>query len=80
MIARSVHRDTYREPEPHAYNVVRFYRDAAIRRRVILERVTLTEAQAHCSDPETSSSTATGKVARARTRRVGAWFDGYEAR
>jgi hypothetical protein len=63
-----------------AYNVVRFYQSAAIRRRVIRERVTLAEAQAHCSDPETSSSTATGKAARARTRRVGAWFDGYEAR
>ena len=64
----------------NGYNVVRFYREAGIRRRVILERVTLAEAQAHCSDPETSSSTATGKVARARTRRLGAWFDGYEAR
>lgn len=62
------------------YRVVRFYKDAGIRRRVILERVTLEQAQAHCSDPETSSSTATGKAARARTRRVGAWFDGYEER
>ena len=71
---------TMTDHEPRAYNVVRFYRDAGIRRRVILERLTLTEAQAHCTDPETSSSTATGKVARARTRRVGAWFDGYESR
>lgn len=70
----------YHYGAPRAYNIVRFYRDAAIRRRVIRERVTLTEAQAHCSDPETSSSTATGKTARARTRRVGPWFDGYEAR
>ena len=66
--------------DERCYNVVRFYRDARIRRRVILERLTLTEAQAHCGDPETSSSTATGKVPRARTRRVGAWFDGYEVR
>lgn len=63
-----------------SYNIVRFYRDAPIRRRIIAERVTLAEAQAHCSDPETSSSTATGKTARARTRRIGAWFDGYEER
>lgn len=62
------------------YNIVRFYKDSPIRRRVIIEAVTLKEAQAYCSDPETSSSTATGKVARARTRRVGAWFDGYEQR
>lgn len=63
------------------FNIVRFYRDhPTIRRRIIQERVTLAEAQAHCQDPETSSSTATSKTARARTRRVGAWFDGYEHR
>lgn len=62
------------------YNIVRFYRDAAIRRRVIRERVTLAEAQAHCSQPDTSSSTTTSAAGRARTRRVGAWFDGYEQR
>lgn len=60
------------------YRTIRFYKDAAIRRRTIARGLTLEEAQAHCSDPETSSSTATGKAARARTRRVGAWFDGYE--
>jgi hypothetical protein len=63
-----------------SYNVVRFYRDATRRRRIILARVTLAEARAHCNDPETSSSTAKGKVARARTRRCGAWFDGWEER
>ena len=62
------------------YNIVRFYRDAGIRKRIIEERVTLAEAQAHCQDPETSSSTCTSKVGRARTRRLGAWFDGYEQR
>ena len=62
------------------YNIVRFYQDAGIRRRVILERLTLEEAQAHCSDPETSSSTCTSKTGKARTRRYGAWFDGYEQR
>jgi hypothetical protein len=39
--------------------------------------LTLAEAQAHCNDPETSSSTATSSAARARTRRMGAWLDGY---
>lgn len=65
---------------PRLYNVVRFYKDARVRRRVLLERVTLEEAQAHCSSPETSSSTCTNSVGRARTRRLGAWFDGYEER
>lgn len=62
------------------YDVVRFYRSAGIRSRVIAEAVTLTEAQRHCNDPETSSTTARGRVARARTRRLGDWFDGYRKR
>lgn len=61
----------------HMYQIVRHYQNAGIRQRVIATGLTLAEAQAHCNDPETSSSTATGKVARARTRKLGAWFDGY---
>jgi hypothetical protein len=60
------------------YQIVRFYRQADIRRRVIARGLTLTEAQAHCRDPETSSSTCEGQAGRARTRRLGDWFDGYE--
>ena len=60
------------------YQIVRFYKDAGIRRRVIGVGFTLKEVQEHCNNPETSSSTCKGKVGRARTRRVGAWFDGYE--
>jgi hypothetical protein len=60
------------------YRIVRSYREAAIRRRVIATGLTLEQAQAHCSDPETSSRTATSKTEGERTRRVGAWFDGYE--
>lgn len=72
-------RDGYVRQEPPArYNIVRFYRDAAIRRRIITRGVTLEEAQRHCGDPETSSSTCTKAAGRARTRRMGAWFDGYE--
>lgn len=62
------------------YRVVRFYREAGIRRRVIVARCTLAAAQAHCGDPETSSSTCTTASGKARTRRLGAWFDGYEER
>ncbi len=60
------------------YKIVRMYKEAQIRRRTIDTGLTLEEAQAHCSDPETSSSTATKPTPRARTRRLGAWFDGYE--
>jgi len=65
--------------EPH-YNIVRFYKDARQSRRLIRQRVTLEEAQRHCSDPETSSSTCVGRVSKARTRALGPWFDGYEQR
>lgn len=60
------------------YMVIRHYRDRWPNKRIIKRGLTLSEAQAHCNDPETSSSTATGKVARARTRKLGAWFDGYQ--
>lgn len=59
------------------YKIVRHYLNAGINKRVIDTGLTLEEAQAHCSDKETSSRTATGKVAIARTRKVGPWFDGY---
>lgn len=65
---------------PRAYNIVRFYQRASIRRRVIKKRVTLAEAQDHCNSPETSSSTCTNSAGRMRTRRLGPWFDGYENR
>lgn len=60
------------------YSVIRFYREARIRRRVILSGLSLAEAQAHCNDPETSSRTCTKASGVARTRMVGIWFDGYE--
>ncbi len=60
------------------FYVIRFYKDAAIRRRVIERGLTLEEARAHCHDPETSSSTCTSAAGKRRTARLGAWFDGYE--
>jgi len=59
------------------YDVVRFYFNASIRKRVIKANIPLWQVKIHTHNPETSSSTAKGKVARARTRRVGPWFDGY---
>lgn len=59
------------------YRIVRHYRDAWPNRRTIRRGLTLDEAQAHCQDPSTSSSTATDTVGRRRTARLGPWFDGY---
>jgi len=59
------------------YNVVRMY--AWSNKRIIKRGLTLAEAQAHCKDPETSSSTCTKSAGKTRTRRMGPWFDGYEA-
>ncbi len=67
------------EAEPRAYNIVRFFRNSGCR-RAIRKRVTLAEAQQHCQDPETSSSTCRGEAGKRRTWRNGPWFDGYEAR
>lgn len=61
----------------YSYRIVRFYQ-RSYRRRIITRGQSLAMAQAHCNDPETSSSTATSAKARKRTRRVGPWFDGYE--
>ena len=48
------------------------------RSRTIAKGLTLAEAQRHCQDPETSSSTCTSAEGKARTRRSGPWFDGYD--
>lgn len=58
------------------YKIVRSYQNKT-RRQTIKTGLYLEEAQAHCSDPETSSSTCTGTVGLACTRRNGPWFDGY---
>ena len=46
-------------------------------RRTIKSGLTLEQAQAHCSDPETSSSTCQRAKNVKRTRERGAWFDSY---
>jgi hypothetical protein len=60
------------------YRIVRFYESANIRRRTIATPLTLEDAKAYCSDPETSSETCTNPVGKARTKRIGRWFDGFE--
>lgn len=59
------------------YKIVRMYFNKS-GRRTLATHLTLEEAQKWCRDPETSSSTATSKSAKATTRRNGPWFDGYE--
>jgi hypothetical protein len=59
------------------YKVIRFYFNNS-RKRTIKTGLTLTEARAHCADPETSSSTCALGVNRRRTRKHGPWFDGYD--
>lgn len=64
-----------------SYYIVRFFKDhpdGRTTREIIRTGLTLEEAQAHCSDPETSSSTATNDIARRRTEKLGPWFDGYD--
>lgn len=52
-----------------SYKIVRHYQNG--KRRTIETGLTLAEAQEHCSNPETSSRTATSAKARAVTRRNG---------
>ena len=59
------------------YEIVRMYFNGG--KRIIARGLTLAEAQQHCSNPETSSSTCTKAAGKRRTRARGAWFDGYEA-
>jgi hypothetical protein len=59
------------------YKIVRMYFKGHPK-RTIKSGLTLEEAQAHCGDPETSSSTCTSAAGKARTRKMGPWFDGYE--
>ena len=59
------------------YKIVRHYQNGTTPNRTIDTGLTLAEAQAHCKDPETSSRTCTKPTGKARTRRLGPWFDGY---
>lgn len=62
---------------PTTYKIIRTFFNNDTKPRVVRHHLTLAEAQAHCRDPETSSRTAVSASARARTRRLGPWFDGY---
>lgn len=51
------------EQAPRCYRIIRYYKKS-YRRVTVRARVTLAEAQAHCSRPD--------------TMRRGVWFDGYD--
>ena len=58
------------------YEIVRHYQGNNSN-RIIMRGLTLEQAQAHCSNPETSSSTCQSAERIRYTNRVGRWFDGY---
>ena len=60
------------------YKIVRMFQHEAYHSQVIKRGLTLEEAQAHCNDPETSSSTCKTLLSLKVTDRYGDWFDGYE--
>ena len=62
---------------PKTYMIVRHYQDDDVDNEVIKRGLTMDDAKAHCSDPQTSSSTATDPEALMRTEEFGAWFDGW---
>jgi len=64
------------EEDLRLYNVVRFYFNHG--RRIIKRNLLLSEAQAFCGSPESSSKSATSAAARRTTDRMGPWFNGYE--
>jgi hypothetical protein len=58
------------------YRIVRMYLGNTPS-RTIKKGLTLEEAQAHCRDPETSSSTCKKPRNLRRTQMKGPWFDGW---
>ena len=56
------------------YKIVRFYFKGS--KRTIATGLSLEEAKAHCSDPETSSETCRKWHNRQTTKKRGPWFDG----
>lgn len=58
------------------FKIVRVYFRGG--KRTLKTGLTLEQAQKHCSDPETSSRTATSAKAKRVTARNGRWFDSYE--
>ena len=59
------------------YKIQRLFFEDSSSRRTIKSNLSLAQAQEHCQDPETSSSTCTNSEGKRRTRERGQWFDSY---
>jgi hypothetical protein len=59
------------------YKIQRLYFNRQGYRYTLDSGLTLEQAQRHCSDPETSSSTCKTAAKRRITKRHGPWFDSY---
>jgi len=60
------------------YKIERHHFRTDIPTKVIATGLTLKEAQKHCKNPETSSSTCKKPENIEYTAKNGMWFDGYE--
>ena len=60
------------------YRIVRFFADDKYPNETIVRGLTLEQAQAHCSDPESSASSCMSPEGVERTQKKGNWFDGYQ--
>ena len=61
------------------YRVVRMYFNKPTQPKKVLKRgLTLEEAQKHCKNRETSSSTSSHAATRRAHKQGRMWFDGYE--
>lgn len=65
------------EPKRDTYKIIRFYQGDHPNRTIDVG-LSLAEAQEHCRDPETSSSTCVSAASKRITTKMGPWFDGYE--
>lgn len=59
------------------YKVIRYFQNDEVGPKIVATGLTLEEAQAHCQDPESTSSKCKSQEGCERTKRFGNWFDGY---
>ena len=60
-----------------SYRIIRRFREGGT--EIVRSGLTLAEAEAHCADPQTSSSTCTTEEGRKLAEEQGPWFDQYES-